>query len=125
MGRLDAEEGLGRDHEGPQVEAAFAARNPGPVDAHELLDRLDEDGFGQLRHGHAIGGGLEAPRIGVGAEQVHAAVVALVGLEALEDLLRVVQHGARPDRAGNWRAASTRASCQPLACCSGRSPCDR
>ena len=36
---------------------------------------------------------LEAPGIGVGAEQVHAAVVALVGLQALEDFLRVVQHG--------------------------------
>ena len=34
-------------------------------------------------------------RIGVGAEQVHAAVVALVGLEAFENLLRVVQHGRR------------------------------
>src|SRR3984893_11116158 len=31
--------------------------------------------------------------IGVGAEQVHAAVVALVGLEAFENLLRIVQDG--------------------------------
>jgi hypothetical protein len=56
--------------------------------------RLDEDVLGQLRHRHAVGGVLEAPRIGVGSEQVHAAVVALVGLEALEDFLGVVQDGA-------------------------------
>jgi hypothetical protein len=35
-----------------------------------------------------------AMRFGVGAEQVHAAIVALVGLEALENLLRVMQHGS-------------------------------
>ena len=38
---------------------------------------------------------LEALGVGVGAEQVHAAVVALVGLQAFKDLLRVVQHGHR------------------------------
>ena len=52
-------------------------------------------GFGQLRHRHAVGRTLEAPCIGVGAEQVHAAVVALVGLEAFKNLLRVMQHGQR------------------------------
>ena len=52
-------------------------------------------GFGQLRHRHAVGRTLEAPCIGVGAEQVHAAVVALVGLQAFKNLLRVVQHGQR------------------------------
>ena len=91
--RLHAEEDLARDHEGPQIETALAARDPGAVDAHELLDRFDEDGLGQLRHRHAVGRTLEAPCIGVGAEQVHAAVVALVGLEAFKDFLRVVQHG--------------------------------
>ena len=91
--RLDAEEDLARDHEGPQIETALAARDPGAVDAHELLDRFDEHRLGQRRHGHALGRIAEAPCIGVGAEQVHAAVVALVGLEAFENLLRVVQHG--------------------------------
>ena len=37
---------LARDHEGPQIETALAARYPGAVDAHELLDRFDEHGLG-------------------------------------------------------------------------------
>jgi len=77
----------------PQVETALAAWHPGAVDAHELLDRFDEHRLGQRRHGHALSRIPEAPGIGVGAEQVHAAVVALVGLEAFENLLRVVQDG--------------------------------
>ena len=65
------------------------------VDAHELLDGFDEHGLGQRRHRHALGRIPEASRIGVGAEQVHAAVVTLVGLETFENLLRVVQDGGR------------------------------
>src|SRR6202012_510114 len=38
---------------------------------------------------------LETPGVGVRAEQVHAAIVPLVGLEAFENLLRVVQDGER------------------------------
>jgi hypothetical protein len=68
-------------------------RHPGAVDAHELFDRVDEHGLGQRRHRQALGRIVEAPCVGVGAEQVHAAVVALVGLEALENLLRVMQDG--------------------------------
>jgi hypothetical protein len=44
--------------------------------------RFGEHRFGQLRHRQAIGRSLEAPRHCVGAEQVHAAVVALVGFQA-------------------------------------------
>ena len=91
--RFDAEEDLARDHERPQIETALAARDPGAVDPHQLVDRFDEHGFGDRRHRHAIGRIVEAPRIGVGTEQVHAAVVALVGLEAFENFLGVVQHG--------------------------------
>src|SRR4029077_21064465 len=92
-GRLHAEEDLARDHERPQVETAITAWHPGAVDADELLDRFEEQRLGQRRHGHALSRIPEAPGIGVGAEQVHAAVVALVGFEAFEDLLRVVQDG--------------------------------
>jgi hypothetical protein len=88
-----AEEDLARDHEGPQVETALAARHPGAVDAHELLDRFDEHGSGSGAMAMRSAELPEAPGIGVGAEQVHAAVVALVGLEAFENLLRVVQDG--------------------------------
>ena len=84
--RLHAEEHLVRDHEGAEVEAALAARDPRAVDAHDLLDRLDEQFLRQRRHRHALGRVPEAARVGVGAEQVHAAVVALVRLQALEDL---------------------------------------
>ena len=59
------------------------------------LESLEGEGvLGNLRHRHAIGGVLEAARIGVGAEQVHAAVVTLVGLQALKNFLGVVQDGA-------------------------------
>ena len=55
VGGADAEKGLGREHEGAQIEAAFPARNPGPVDLYEFLDCLQEHGLGHLWHGHARG----------------------------------------------------------------------
>ena len=123
--RLHAEEHLARDHEGPQIETALAARDPGAIDAHELLHRFDEHGLRQLRHRHAVSRILEAPCIGVGAEQVHAAVVALVGLQALKDLLRVVQDGHR--RIERKIGARFDARVMPALglVCNGRSPCDR
>ena len=74
---LHAEEDLARDHERAKIQAALAARHPGTVDADDLLDGLDEQLFGQRHHGHALGRIPEAPGIGVRAEQIHAAVVAL------------------------------------------------
>ena len=93
-GRLHAEEDLARNHEGPQVETALAAWHPGAVDAHELLDRFDEHRLRQRCHRHPVRRILEPFGIGVRAEQIHPAIVALVGLETFENLLRVVQDGA-------------------------------
>jgi hypothetical protein len=47
------------------------------------------------RHGHAISRIQETPRIRIGPEQVHAAIVALVGLQTFKNLLRVMQDGQR------------------------------
>ena len=93
--RLDAEEHFVGDHEGADVEAAFAARNPFVVDVDELFDRLDEHCLRHRRHRHAVGRVAEAFRVGVGAEQIDATVVAPIGLQPLEDFLRVVQHRGR------------------------------
>ena len=91
--RLDAEEDLAGDHERPQIEAAFAARDPGAVDAHELLDASTNTSSGSGAIAMRSAEFRKRRGIGVGAEQVDAAIVALVGLEALENLLRVMQHG--------------------------------
>ena len=63
------------------------------VDRHEFLDGLHEQRLRQLRQGHPHRGGAEALRILVGPEQRDAAVAEVIGLEALEDFLPVVQHG--------------------------------
>ena len=93
--RADAEKGLVGEHERAQVEAAVAARDPFDVGLHQLLDGAQERRLGQHRHRQALGGGLEAAGVLLGAEQGDAAVLETIGLEALENLLGVVQHGAR------------------------------
>ena len=88
---LHAEEDLVGEHERPDVEAAVAVRDPGAVDLHELVDSLEEHVLRQDRHGEALGRLLEAAGILQRAEQRRAAVGGAVGLQPLEDLLRVVQ----------------------------------
>jgi len=93
--RADAEKSLCRDHERPQIEAAFAAGDPGLVDLHEFVDSLQEDRFRQLGQGHPHRGLPETTRVLVGPEQRDAAIAELVGLEPLEDFLAVVEHSSR------------------------------
>ncbi len=63
--------------------------------ATSLLDALDEQLFGQMRHGEPRRALVEARGIGLGAEARDAAVGQLVGLEALEDFLRIMEHRRR------------------------------
>jgi hypothetical protein len=101
VGRLHAEAHLGRDHEGAQVEGLLAAVRGHPVLvlADQCVAGLDERLDRQLGHGEAAGGALEALGVLVRAEGGHGAVGAAVGLEALEDLLGVVQDvGRRVER---------------------------
>ena len=109
--RAHAEEGLAGEHEGAQIEAAFPLRDPLGVDAHQLLDGVEEIGFRQFRHRHAAGGFVEAAGVFLRAEENGAAIGAAIGLHALEDFLGVMQHAAgRIDR--------ERSACQNL----GRMP---
>ena len=112
MGRTDAEESLGREHEGTEIEAAFAAGNPGLVNLHQFVDRLQERRFRQLRHRQPRGGGLKAARILLGPEQGDAAVVTRIGLQALENFLAIRSTAAAGSSAIGSRAR-TWASCQP------------
>ena len=102
LGRTHAEEGLGRDHEGPQVERAALDRGiPVAVDLEQRLDRAKEQLLRQGRHGEPLGRGIEARGVGLGPEQAERAVGVTIGLEPFEDLLRIVQHarcGIEADR---------------------------
>ena len=123
--RTDAEKRLVGEHERAQVEAAVAARDPLDVDLDQLLDRAQERRLGQHGHRQPLGRGLEAARVLLGAEQGDAAVLEAVGLEALEDLLGVVQHGA--GRIEDERLARPELRVAPAALLrsSGSSPCGR
>ena len=90
---LHAEEDLVREHEGADVEAAVALRDPRPVDLDELVDRLEEHLFRQDGHGEPLGRLLEATGILQRAEQRRAAIGRAIGLQPLEDFLGVVQDG--------------------------------
>ena len=61
---------------------------------HQLTDRGEEQRLRQRRHRQPLGGFAEAARIGVGAEQRGTAVGRAIGLEAFENLLRIMKHGA-------------------------------
>ena len=92
--RVHAEGLLGGDEHGPQVERLFAAGlgHPRLVDVDEEAHGLEEEFLGQLGHGHAGGGALEAAGVLLGAEGDDRPVGVAVGLEALEDRLAVMQH---------------------------------
>ena len=93
--RTHAEERLGRDHERPQIErAAIDRRHPAGIGQHQFAQRLDEHRFGQFGHRHPGGRAVESRGIRVGAEHRQPAIGGAIGLHALENLLRVMQHGA-------------------------------
>ena len=89
--------GLGGDHEGAQVEALLAGR------AGPSAGRRDErlDGLARSRRSGSSGRArrrlelLHALGVRLGPERPDAAVGVAVGLEALEDLLGVVEDGGR------------------------------
>ena len=94
VGGVHPQEGLRGEGVGAQVERlALAVGHPGLVGAHEVDQGGDEVLLGQLGQGQAAGRGGQPGRVVAGAEGPHAAVVVAVGLDALEDLLPVVQDG--------------------------------
>ena len=94
-GRPDPQEGLARDGEGAQVEALLVAGgHPAGIDGDELAHGVHEVLDGELGQRQARARVGEAPGVALGTEQPDRAVGAVVGLEALEDLLGVVEDGA-------------------------------
>ncbi len=92
MRGADPEERLFREHERTQVQALVLTRgNPRAVDGDELLQRLQEVRHRQLGKGESSRRALQAATVLVGAEGMHRAVGVAISLDALEDLLAVVQ----------------------------------
>ena len=108
-GPVDAEAAVGGDHERPQVEAVpLLRRNPVPVLRHEQVDCADERRLGQFRHGHPARRPVEPCRVRLRAERHDRAARLPVRLQALENLLRVVEHrggGFERDRAVRLKLA--------------------
>ena len=129
--RPDAQEGLGGDHERAQVQG-FAVAGGDPF----LVRRRPARGWrprkyssGSSGQGQAAGGLVQPGGVGLGAEGPDRAVGVAVGLQALEDLLAVVQHGGgrvQGDRAVGLNAG-VRASrlCRRRRRCSRRRRCGR
>ncbi len=98
--RAHAQERLVGDHEGAEVQAGLRRRrHPRGIDRDQLPQRFDEQVHRQLRQRQALRRALQAPAVGVRAEGPDRTVGMAVGLDALEDLLAVVQHrGGRIQR---------------------------
>ena len=94
LGGPHAEERLGRDHERTEIErAALDGREPVAVGGDKLTDRFDEQVLGQFWHGEPPGRCGKPRRVRLGPEQGKPAICLAIGLEPLEDFLRIVEHG--------------------------------
>ena len=90
---VDAEAALGGDQERAQVQALpRTLGHPLPVLRDEQLKGVDERLLGQFGHRHPAAARVEAGRVGLGPEHDDRAGRLPVGLEALEELLAVVEH---------------------------------
>ena len=90
---LDADDVARGEHERADVERGAGAvrRHPGGVGLDDLLDGLDELLLGEGGHLETLGGVVHALGVHVRAEADDVAVLGGVGLEAIEDLLAVVE----------------------------------
>ncbi len=93
IGRLDANDVARCEHEGTHVERGARAkgRHPGGVGLDDLLDGLDKAVNGERRHAQALRRVVHALGVHIGTEAHDRAVLGGVGLQALEDLLAVVE----------------------------------
>lgn len=91
---MDAHELLGGEHEGTQVErGAINLGHPLRIGAHVVHEGGHEVLAAQLGQGQATGRVVQARGVVAGTEGPHGAILALVGLDALEDGLAVVEDG--------------------------------
>ena len=91
---MHAHELLGRKHEGTQVEGgAIDVGHPLDVRAHVIHEGSHEVLAAQLGQRQTAGRVIQARSVVAGAEGPHGPVLTLVGLDALEDGLAVVEDG--------------------------------
>jgi len=91
MRRTHPEEVLAGHHERTQIQALLGSSgNPAGIQSRQLPDAGDEVLGGQRRQREPMCRILETLGVGLGPEQPHRPVRVPVGLEALEDLLRIV-----------------------------------
>ncbi len=89
----DAKGDLVGEDEGPQVQRGpLPVRHPNAVGLHQELAGLDEHVLRQLRQSHAPAGARHTCGVALGPKQCNAAARLPIGLQALKDLLRVVQN---------------------------------
>ena len=90
---LDADDVTRGDHEGADIESSAAAkgRHPVLVGLDDLLDSIDEAILREGGHAQALRGVSHALGVEVRAEADNLAGLGGVGLQALEDLLAVVE----------------------------------
>ena len=92
LARVHAQLRVRRNDEWAQIKArALLGRDPALLHGNDGLERLKEEVLRQLRYAHALGGVVHALYVLHRAEELHGAVSRAVGLQALEDLLGVVQ----------------------------------
>ena len=93
MGGVHAQGGSGGDDEGADIQGgARLGGHPAGLQAHQLLNGGQGVLLRQGGDAHALTGGVDAPDVLHGAEELHPAIGAAVGLQALKDLLGIVEH---------------------------------
>ena len=92
---VDAHAHIGGEYKGTDIQGgAVRMGHPVLVHFHQGLHGLDEVLHRDLGNAHPVGGVLHPLAVTVGAEQLDGVVRGPVGLQALKDLLRVVENHA-------------------------------
>ena len=116
LGGMNAQPHIGGDAERTDIQRCTVRMgHPIPVDVHQRLDGLDEVLRRDVGHAQTVGGIVEPVGVAVRAEQLHAAIGGAVGLHALKNFLRVVEH--RGGRVHGQRAVGDDAGIMPALAC--------
>ena len=93
VGGLDADDGIGAEHIGPQVQARTGAkgRHPGGVGLDGLVNGIQEPLLGEYGHLHPLAGLDHSLRVQVGTEADGLPILGGVGLHALKNGLGILQ----------------------------------
>ena len=92
VGAVDPQGGIRTDHEGPDIQGgALFVGDPVPLQFDQLRDAGQGQFLRNLRKAQTLGGLVHPGNVVQGPEQLDSAVGGAVSLQALEDLLRIVQ----------------------------------